>query len=284
LCLKILTFKIIILKLLEKLKTKINFTNSIRNQFKISVLIGFFIFFILKFISPFNSNEFHSRHKTFYLLGFGLITTILYFFHSNIETLFYRKNKKNWTVKNEIFSLFIFFLISGTIIYLYNYIFINQYKYSFKSHCEYLIKRVFVFIPIVLPFLVFLRNYFGELNKEKLHNKYITIKGYNKKEKLKIKEDKLKYIKASENYIIIVFLNKEKEIKTIMFRSTLSNVHKQLPFLEKCHRSYLVNTKNIKEIKGNSQNAIILFKNHNAKIPLSKTFYKKILTIVNNNS
>ena len=268
--------------MLKKLKTKIKFTALIKNQFLISLFIGIFVFFILIFLSPFNSNEFHSKFRTLYLLGFGLITAIFYFIHSNIEVLFYKEKKKNWTIKNEISSLFLFFSILGSVIYLYNYLYINGYNYSFKSHCNYLVKRVFVFMPIVLPFLLFFRNYFGKLSKDDLRNKFITLKGINKREILNIKKEKLLYIRASENYINIVFLNDENKYKSLMFRSTLSNVHKQLPFLEKCHRSYLVNTKNIQAIKGNSQNAIILFKMDDINIPLSKTFYKKILIKVQN--
>jgi DNA-binding LytR/AlgR family response regulator len=54
----------------------------------------------------------------------------------------------------------------------------------------------------------------------------------------------------------------------------------KLPFLEKCHRSYLVNLSTIKEIAGNSQGAKISFIVGEKEIPLSKTYYKHIKNIM----
>jgi DNA-binding LytR/AlgR family response regulator len=68
----------------------------------------------------------------------------------------------------------------------------------------------------------------------------------------------------------------DKKTASKTFRQTLSSTQKQLPFLEKCHRSYLVNINNIKEIQGNSQNAKIFIKNIDERIPLSKSRYKNI--------
>lgn len=102
--------------------------------------------------------------------------------------------------------------------------------------------------------------------------------GENKNEVLRMDKDQLLFIKAVENYVEICFMDKHKKVISVTFRQTLSNVCEQLPFLEKCHRSYLVNVDTIKEIIGNSQGAKIVFVVGEKEIPLSKTYYKEIKT------
>tara|TARA_B110001454_G_C12658667_1_gene408579 strand:- start:368 stop:727 length:360 start_codon:yes stop_codon:yes gene_type:complete len=104
----------------------------------------------------------------------------------------------------------------------------------------------------------------------------ISIIGENKNETLKLNKKDLLYIKAVENYIDIFFIDSNNTIKFRTFRQTLSKTNKQLPFLEKCHRSYLLNIEKIEKITGNSQNAKISFSNIEQTIPLSKTYYTKI--------
>ena len=89
-------------------------------------------------------------------------------------------------------------------------------------------------------------------------------------------KENLLFIRAVENYVDICFIDKNKNVISRTFRQTLSNVCEQLPFLEKCHRSYLVNISAVKEITGNSQGAKISFTIGEKEIPLSKTHYKHI--------
>ena len=149
----------------------------------------------------------------------------------------------------------------------------NDLNYSIKSHWWYYKNIVIVMIPIVAPLLLYLRQKFGE-HIIPIPQNTIIITGENKNEILKLEKKELLYINAIENYIEIFFVDTGKNLLSKTFRQTLSNVHQQLPFLEKCHRSYLVNINNIKEIQGNSQGAKISFQHVEKKIPLSKTLYK----------
>ena len=129
-------------------------------------------------------------------------------------------------------------LFSGTILYLYNRIVINGIECAFDTYWRFL--------------------------------------GENKNEILKLEKEELLFIKAVENYVEICFIDKNKRVISKTFRQTLSNVCEQVPFLEKCHRSYLVNITNIAAIIGNSQSAKLSFVVGEKEIPLSKTYYKQI--------
>ena len=162
------------------------------------------------------------------------------------------KANKSWNVANEIISIIVFFVISGSIIFIYNTYVINGNDYSVESHWVYFKNIVLVFIPIFSPVLVLLRYNLGTRILPILPNEVI-LKGENKNESIKLKKEELLYIKAFQNYIEISFLKDTNKVTKKTFRQTLSNTQQQLPFLKKCHRSYLVNFSKIKNIQGNSQ-------------------------------
>jgi hypothetical protein len=226
-------------------------------------------------LEPFDTNQYESNYRILSLLAFGAILAFVALLQSRIENILYHKNNKTWLISNEILSIIIFFISSGTLIYLYNHIIINDDTYSLASHWWYLSHIVLAMIPIVAPVLIFLRQKFGELNIPTSPD-VITIIGENKNETLELQKDKLLYIQAIENYIDIYFIDAHKKLTSKTFRQTLSKVHNQVSFLEKCHRSYLVNINTVKEIQGNSQRAKLSFEQVEVKIPVSKTLYKII--------
>ena len=261
-------------------KQQFPFVSSIKKKILVGLIIGFFLSFIIIFLEPFDTNEYESNNKTILLSGFGILLFILYLIHSLIENLYYYKANKSWNVSNEIFSIIVFFVISGSIIFIYNTYVINGNDYSFEAHWVYFKKIVIVFIPIFLPLLVLLRYNLGTRILPILPNEVI-LKGENKNESIKLKKEELLYIKAFQNYIEISFLNDPNKVTKKTFRQTLSNTQQQLPFLEKCHRSYLVNLTKIKNIQGNSQNAKINFLNVKEQIPVSKSLYDQVKNELN---
>ncbi|MGG5487877.1 LytTR family DNA-binding domain-containing protein [Gaetbulibacter jejuensis] len=246
-----------------------------RIKLVISIIIGVFLSFVIIFLEPFNTNEYKSSFRTLLLIGFGFLLSLVYVIQSVFENIWYRRFNKVWKVYHEIVSILVFFVVSGSVIFLYNTKVINGLDYSIEAHWWYYKNIVFVFIPILTPPLFYLRNKLGERILP-IDKSIVIVTGENKKDFLKLEKKKLLYIKAVQNYIEICFLENDTKVSTKMFRQTLSNAHKQLPYLEKCHRSYLLNIGNIKKIKGNSQNAKVSFNNVEQMIPLSKTYYNKI--------
>ncbi len=230
---------------------------------------------LILFLEPFNTNEYDSKYRTLSLLGFGVLLSSVSIVQSSIENRWYIKRHRVWLVSHEVLSISLFFTFAGTLIYLYNHIIINEDTYSLTSHWWYYSHIVLAMIPIVAPVLIFLRQKFGEYMVPISPNT-IVLTGENKNERLELQKDELLYIQAVENYIEIYFITVDKKLTSKTFRQTLSKVHDQASFLEKCHRSYLVNLNTIKEIQGNSQSAKLAFKQVETKIPLSKTLYKTI--------
>lgn len=256
-------------------KRQIRFISSLNHTVLAGAILGVFLSMVIIFLEPFNTNQYNSDYRILMLLGFGVLVSCVFIIQSIFENTWYKKLNKEWLIIHEIISTTLFFACSGTIIYLYNHLIINGYSYSIKSHWWYCTHIVLAMVPIIAPLLLYLRQRFGELIIP-LSPEVICIHGKNKNETLELHKQALLYIQSVENYIEIYFIDADKKLQSATFRQTLSQVHEQLSFLEKCHRSYLVNLPNIYEIEGNSQRAKISFNHVEHKIPLSKTLYKSI--------
>lgn len=88
---------------------------------------------------------------------------------------------------------------------------------------------------------------------------------------VRLSADKIVYIEALGNYLIIFY--RDNEIKKITVRETMSNIEQKIgsrSFLYKPHRSFLVNLKSIKNITGDSKGLQIHLMNSDKVIPVSR--------------
>jgi hypothetical protein len=263
---------------LNSLKRQIHFVASIRRKVLIGFLLCIYLSFIIIFLQPFDTSQFESDYKVLLLSGYGILTFVVFAIQSSFENIWYFRMAKVWSVRHELISTLLFCLSSGTILYLYNRFIVNGENCTLATYWRFLSVTVTYMTPVFVPPMLYLRQKFGERIIPPAKNSFI-LTGENKNEILRIEKEELLFIRAVENYIEICFTDQSKKVISKTFRQTLSNVCKQLPFLEKCHRSYLVNISAIKEIAGNSQGAKISFVVGEKEIPLSKTYYKHIKNI-----
>lgn len=257
---------------------QIHFTAALKGKVSAGFILRTFLSMLILFLEPFDTNQFKSNYRTLLLLGFGGILYAVFLVQSLLENKWYKRVHKVWTVKHEIISTLFFFILSGTCIFLYNQLIINESVYSLKMHWWYYSHIVLAMIPIVAPILIYVRQKFGERILP-IPPDTLIISGENKNEQVELKRNELLYIQAVENYIELFFIDSDQKLSSKIFRQTLSKVQDQVPFLEKCHRSYLVNMEKIQAIEGNSQRARIAFLESETKIPLSKTCYKKVKSL-----
>lgn len=95
-----------------------------------------------------------------------------------------------------------------------------------------------------------------------------------------VEEDQFLYAQAMQNYVSVMHWNGDKVEKTIV-RSTFHSLYKELnaqcPFIEQCHRSFLVNTKAVIEVKGNAQGLRLSLRHlDEMKIPVSRRFIAEL--------
>lgn len=260
------------------LKSQIHFTASIKRKVLVGLILCVYLSFIIIVLQPFDTSQFKAEYKTLLLAGYGFLIFVVFVIYGILENRMYFRINQVWTVSHEIFSALLYCFFSGTVLYLYNRTVVNAgLDYTLGTYLRFLSVTVICMIPVFVPPMVYLRQKFGERIIPPAANSIVLI-GENKNEILKMEKEELLFVKAVENYVEICFIAKSNQVISVTFRQTLSNVYEQLPFLEKCHRSYLVNKTTIKEITGNSQGAKITFLVGEKEIPLSKTYYKQIKT------
>ena len=261
---------------LNSLNKQIHFTASGKRRALIGLILAVYLCFIVIVLQPFDTSQFDAEYKTLLLSGYGIFIGILFITYGSLENRFYSARNKVWTVSHEISSTLLFLLFSGTILYMYNRTIVNNFKdYTLWTYWRFLSVTVACMVPVFVPPMIYLRQKLGERIVPPAVNSFVLI-GENKNEVLNLEKEQLLFIKAVENYVEICFTDKDQKAASLTFRQTLSNVSKQLPFLEQCHRSYLVNTTSVREILGNSQGAKLAFKTSDKEIPLSKTYYKEV--------
>lgn len=264
---------------LNSLQKQIPFTESLKAKAAIALILCAYLSFIVIVLQPFDTGQFQAQYKVVLLSGYGILTAAVFVLYGMAENVWYRRMGRFWRVLQEVVSTLLFCFCAGSVLYMYNRTVVNDgLPYTAFTYFRFLRVTVLCMIPVFVPPMVYLRQRFGEKITPPQPNSF-TLTGENKHEILTLGKADVLFVKAVENYVEICFLAADKTPASKTFRQTLSNVGAQLPFLEKCHRSYLVNSDNIKEITGNSQAAKITFVSADKEIPLSKTYYKKFRVV-----
>lgn len=271
------------------LNKTIAYTKNWKHTFLIALLLGILIPVLLMSLEPFdNSNSF--SYKYLIISGYAICIIIPLILVHPFENYVYKIQKKRWFILNECIyitiTLFIIFIFS----FFYHFIIVSGLP-SFTSETikGFIISFGLPFIPIVVPLWLYLRSKYGQIeipmyDKTKTKElKNITIIGNNKSETLTIFESNFIFAKAQQNYVDIYF-NTEDGMQQKTFRSTLSNIIKQLPNAWQVHRSYLVNLDYLVAVEGNARKRFIRISSTEETIPISQRYYKALNNRLSNSS
>lgn len=101
--------------------------------------------------------------------------------------------------------------------------------------------------------------------------------------KLTIDIESLYYIESQDNYVKIYYEN-EGSLHSYMLRSRTKSIESALAntSMLRCHRSYIVNVANINLVRNDKSSPVVILKHPDIKpIPVSKSYYERIITLVN---
>ena len=95
---------------------------------------------------------------------------------------------------------------------------------------------------------------------------------------LSIDEKDFLCVQSMENYCTFYFLE-ENSVKKVLIRISLSNALQQIETdsVKKCHRSYIVNLRKVKDLKGNAQGYKLILPEIDFEIPVSRSFIPSII-------
>lgn len=263
------------------------YSSSFKIHIIIGVILGLLLSFILIVLHPFNLNNFNHKYGDILLLGFGLIKFLNYTLAHSVENYFYKINKK-WTLWNEIIFLFLSSLIGGILGYIYLDLVLEKQPLSalrlvlFFYYIVLPITPLIIFPKSVLRYLI-IKNWSRDLNnnhqKKEIKSEKITLKGQGANDELILFKKQLIYVKSIDNYVKVYYI--DEKLKSKILRASLSKISTQVPFLIKPHRSYLINPEHLFKIEGNSQKAVLVLKDLDEDIPISRTTYKNIKMVFN---
>jgi len=268
------------------------------NQWRTAILVSFYISLFMYFFQPFGLAAFRSEYRSFYEIGYGLVTFVVLSVDLYLTPLLFKNTFKSatWTVlKQIIWQMWILFTI-GVFNFLYSATFLgftNYFKAFFIFQFFTLLVGIF---PVVLVTIINqnrllaknlkmandCNNDLPQREKPQPNDEIISISSENNKDSFELKSSDLIYVTSFGNYIQ-AFYRSNNELKKIVLRNTLKQTEDQLKDVHcmiKCHRAFLVNKNKIVQVKGNSQGLRLLLEGTDDEIPVSRTLSKSLMQVV----
>lgn len=270
------------------------------SRYLLPVLAGFFVGFFLWLFEPFQMGELPQDQRFFQSMAYGLVTFVAVLFNvgflPDLFPVIFRS--KTWTVLSEIlFEVYNVLCITVGNAFMHAYLMHEPFRFEVLQ-AFFLPTFSIGFFPVV--FYVLYRQIVLEkqniaisndiqplvvhhLEAEKVHTSHIietpqtiTLSSEDGKEEFTLPVDDVLFLESAANYVELVYivLNADKP-KKMLFRNTMKNIETMLSaypqvFL-RCHRSFIVNIEQIKQVKGNSQGVNLMLGEGIDYVPVSRT-------------
>lgn len=260
---------------------------SKKNPFKTAAII-FFTTFTFLWFDAFDNPSRTKDWINYFIVAYSLIGafSFLLFFYLILKV----KHTYNWTLKKDILSLAIIFLIILCFILLFNFCYIKIIDSTYEDTFVY-DGRLYIYIVFVgfvnFAVIKFLDFYFFYKEKEKYKNsEKLVLEGKNKYEKLILNVEDFIMIEAFGNYVLVYFINHKDELEKTVLRNSFSLLCDNLieiSALKRVHGSYLINITKILSIKNKNENNTLVIKHIDNPIPVAKSEVEFIQIYIDNN-
>jgi hypothetical protein len=263
-------------------------------------LIGCFIAFFLIVFQPFQIDLWITEHKTLKLIGFGCISFFVPTLISFLIGLVGPKKilEDSWKIWHEILSIVavVCGIALGNLIFG-NFLHIMNFSLNGYFNALMLVLAIGIF-PITFYVLssqnrllkINLENAKlmnsgienlqkeNKLEKNEIQNDELILVSENEKDRLILQPSQLLYIESADNYSNVVFTENGSK-KKILMRSSLKRIESQLNsgFIMRCHRTFIINLKNVKSIEGNAAGYKAYFPESEIIIPVSRNYSNAVL-------
>lgn len=256
----------------------------------VSLFVGLFVVAFLFVFEPFGFGAWNSKDKIIHFSVFGLMSWLIPFFLVLLLKRGFPKLEKNWKVWKEIGSMLLFILAIAAGCYVY-LILIKAVLPSVHAFLIIILNVLLIaFFPALANVYTIHRNHLTEhLRKASEMNQslpvkeltalesVITILAENQKDTFEFETASVLYIQSADNYVEVVFLS-GYALKKTLIRTSLKRVEDQMPpDLVRCHRSTIVNLKQVQSVAGNAQGYKISFRESSESVVVSRKYAQKIL-------
>lgn len=260
-------------------------SQTIRQKLLIAAGSGIFVGLFLIIFQPFGASIWRAPLKNFYLAGYGMVTFVVLLLVLSIGPFLFKKwyQEEKWTVGREISHtlLIIVFIAFGNLLYT------QQFNISSIDLLSILFwVAITLAVGIIPASVITLINYNRLLHKhlttdlrvkgysaENSASKQLTLIAENEKDSLSIEANDLLFIESANNYSEVVFWQNDKREKKLL-RSSLSRIEEQIQDADivRCHRSFIVNLRQVENISGNAQGYKLQLKNEASVLPVARRY------------
>ena len=222
--------------------------------------------------------------------GYGFITFILFVINNfSIKTFLYKISDKNWNIGLEILYViilfpqisllnFLFYHLTDPdeVIYLSDFLKIAIYTGEILA-ILLIIRIIYILASIYRRESIILRTkneYFNELDKFRslFDESKECIPFELENDKFNLQRDSIVFISAWGNYIKF-YIYIDNSMVQIIKRGKLKNIEMALNSYKefyRCHRSFIINIKFLKNIKGNKKTSYAILHGYDSMIPISR--------------
>ncbi|MGV6831588.1 MAG: LytTR family transcriptional regulator DNA-binding domain-containing protein [bacterium] len=233
----------------------------------IGILLAIWSFLFGFFVRPFEHGTMDIWVWVRVSTGFSIAGLISYFIASSYQNITFKK-LSNWNNILETGVYLVFYFIYTLLTFSYYKSNIIRGNYDFIT---FFTEIILIIALILTPILFLARRYAIKLIPQ--NEEYITFKGENKMDYLKIKKNELICVSNSQNYVEIFFLE-ESHLKTKLIRSSLKKIQYEFDFLIQIHRSHLINPSHFKSWIDSSTIQLT-----QVELPVSKSYKNRLLSL-----
>lgn len=237
---------------------------NLKQNFSYYTAFAFFFVLFLIIFQPFGLNRLQWPNKNLILLGLGMVALFVMSFNCIIFPRLFQKffHEEKWTVGREIlWQLWNWLLILPVLAFYWAYWFLNYNR---------LLRTRIAKVDEITRLL-------QKRDQEKV-DEIVEIISETGREKLKVSSRYLLFIQSCENYANVVW-KKNGKIQNTLIRSTLKRLANQIshPFILRCHRSYIVNLKNVEAVSGNARDFMLHLNGYEKPIPVARHQVKQVI-------
>lgn len=283
-------------KLTYYFKERHQLIDNEKYYFKLSLIIGIVLTIFIYIFDPYDNHlavpKFEIPIKIIQI-GYGIITALVIYalYWLLFHKLKFAKGKRAWKTYHHWLLLVAILSIAGFMGTIYHRFMMDVGEVDTQYYLFVTIPRsVSIAIPLFIITLLLDRLYTSQhvaktnsIIEEKftpsvVPNAKIILKSPLVNQCIEVIPSQIEYIKASGNYVEIYTTEAKKPQLLRASLRYISECLQSFSFLEKCHRQYYVNIQKVKSYKGNSQRILLNLETATIKIPVSKSYIKKILS------
>lgn len=270
-------------------------------------IIGCFVSFFLIVFQPFEISVWHPHYKLLKLFGFGFVSFVCPMVFKMLTEFLFRKTKpeETWSVWKESVALvlLLLFIAIGNLCYsnLIGIAHFNVEQLMFAASGTFLLGLFPIVASVAIKYNRFLmlnqkdaqlmeEEVLAFQKREELQApeeevtpgpkpvEVLVLVSENEKDRVEMSPEELLYIESADNYSTVYYIKQAVVVKQ-MLRGSLKRFESQIafPFIIRCHRSYIVNLKQVSHIKGNAQGYKIEFKTEpSGEVPVSRSYSKTL--------